>query len=65
VYFDKEIWDEMTIEDSVEIKFKSSPSYNGEGKYKLKFSFGLRKSDYLSLEVFSPEFEVIEKDFKK
>lgn len=60
----KEEWDTMTIDDYMSPKFKSFPDYNGKGKYKLKLSFGLKKSE-LSLESFSPEFEVIEKDFNK
>ena len=64
VNLNKETWDEMTIADSVTPKFKKLSTYEGTGKYKLRLYYGVNKSN-LYLETFSPEFEVIEKDFKK
>jgi len=64
--FGKNDWDEITIEDSIgEPKFKRFPEYNGTGKYRFKFEFGIKKSNANLLVSYSPEFEVIEKDFKK
>ncbi len=49
-----------------ELGFKQLPNYNGTGKYKIQIPFFqvFRDSKKMFL-LESPEFEVIEKDFKK
>ena len=64
--FGKDDWEQITTEDSIgEPKFRKFPYYDGRGKYRFKFTFGVKKSAFDSLVSYSPEFEVIEKDFKK
>lgn len=64
--FGKDDWEQITTEDSTgEPKFRKFPDYNGTGKYRFKFIFGVKKSVLDSQVSYSPEFEVIEKDFKK
>jgi hypothetical protein len=64
--FGKDTWDEIINEDSIgEPKFRKYSEYNGTGKYRFKFRFGVKKSDVNSSISYSPEFEVIEKDFEK
>lgn len=64
IYLDNEVWDAMTIGNDLNFwNFKSFPDYTGRGKYKLKLRYSYKKSG-LPLEAFSPEFEVIEKNFK-
>jgi hypothetical protein len=65
-YYYEEKWDGITIQDSIgDDKFKKSPEYKGVGKYRFKFLFGIKKSNIRHFLTYSPEFEVIEKDFKK
>jgi hypothetical protein len=64
--FYKEHWSDITVQDSLgDYKFKKYPSYEGKGKYRFKFFFGVKKSSYDTFVSYSPIFEVIEKDFKK
>lgn len=63
-YFDKAYWDESTIDDGISPKFTKYPDYQGKGKYRLRFRFGLKKRNYDQFVSYSPQFEVIEKDFR-
>ncbi|HQU85803.1 MAG TPA: hypothetical protein PKY59_21885 [Pyrinomonadaceae bacterium] len=66
INFGSEALNEITTIDSVGTpKFRKLPDYDGSGKYRLKFTFGIKKSDFNQLVSYSPEFEVIEKDFTK
>ena len=59
-------WDEMIDEDSIgEKKFRTFPEYDGTGKYRFKFVFGLKKKAPRRFVSISPEFQVIEPGFKK
>jgi hypothetical protein len=65
IFLDNETWDTMTIGNDLNFwNFKSFPDYTGKGKYKLGLLYSFKKSDS-PIKIFSPEFEVIEKDFKK
>lgn len=65
ISLDNEVWDIITVGNDMNFwNFKSMPDYEGKGKYKLKLRYSDKKSG-LPLEILSPEFEVIEKDFKK
>lgn len=56
-----EKWDEITtMESSGELKFRKFPEYQGEGKYRFKIRFGIKKSNLKYFLVYSPEFKVIE-----
>lgn len=56
-------WNEIILEDSIGIpKFKKYPEYDGTGRYRFYFRYGLQKSK-INLVSYSPEFEVAEKDF--
>ena len=64
--FGKDDWYEIKTEDSIgEPKFRRFPEYSGTGKYRFKFEFGVKRSAAKSQVSYSPEFEVIEKDFRK
>lgn len=64
--FGKNEWHEITTEDSIGAsKFRRFSEYEGKGKYRFKFKFGVTKSNADSLISYSPEFEVVEKGFKK
>lgn len=64
--FGENEWNEILNEDSIGVpQFRNYPEYDGTGKYRLKFRFGTNKSNANQQVSYSPEFEVIEKDFKK
>lgn len=64
--FGKDDWEQITTEDSIgEPKFRKFHDYDGTGKYRFKFTFSVKKSALDSLVSYSPEFKVVEKDFKK
>lgn len=64
--FGENVWNEILNEDSIGVpQFRNYPEYNGTGKYRLSFKFGTKKSVANQLVSYSPEFEVVEKDFKK
>lgn len=64
--FGKSEWDEITTIDSInDSKFRRFSDYNGTGRYRFKFIFGVEKTAVGSLVSYSPEFVVIEKDFNK
>lgn len=66
INFGSEALNEITTIDSIGTpKFRKLPDYDGIGRYRLKFTFGIKKSDFNQSVSYSPEFEVIEKDFKK
>lgn len=55
-------WIELTVEDSIGIpKFKKAPGYDGTGTYRLRFSFGTKKSALNTMVSRSPEFIVDER----
>jgi hypothetical protein len=64
--FGESVWNEILNEDSIGVpQFRNYPEYNGTGKYRLSCKFGTKKSNANQLTSYSPEFEVIEKNFKK
>lgn len=64
--FLKEDWDEITFQDSIGVpKFKQLPGYNGSGRYRFIFRFGLQKRHLDTFVSYSPEFMVIESNFVK
>lgn len=66
ILIDTESWNEITTKDSIGMpKFKQDPEYDGTGTYRFYFRYGTVKSEAKKLISYSPEFKVIEKDFKK
>lgn len=64
--FGKIEWDEIIGEDSTGVlKFRKFPEYSGTGRYRFSFRFGTKKSNLNQVVSYSPEFAVIEKEFKK
>ena len=61
IRIDRLEWYEITDKDSIGVaKFRQRPGYDGTGRYRFKFNFGIKKAATNAFTSYSPEFAVAE-----